>query len=288
MQSVRTAAFVAFSLLAAASPGQGQSGTAGETPEQLAVEARRYAETGQLDRAIATYERSFALMNGPLPEGIDRRSAARWKVYEPIVRFNLATLNAARGIDFFQAGILDLAAASFRTSLEWNPHSRDVRYNLCQALYIEASRKKDQGEAAGDLAPLFAEIVAEAVRVRDADPANANLLLILGHTYRGLDEQEKAEALLAEHAGLPFEISRVRMDVGASETTLSGVLRNLKLATGDVVRLRFTMLALDGRAMARADVEVTAREVGEDAAFAVRIGTTEDVAGWRYELVDGR
>jgi tetratricopeptide (TPR) repeat protein len=235
-------------------------------------EARRAAEAGQIDSAIATYERALTLISGPS------------KAYDPIIRFNLAMLHAAKGIDAFQADDLERAIASFRVSLTWNPYSRDIRYNLSQALYIQASRLMEQGAPATELTPIYNAIVVEAARVREADPANPNILLILGYTHRNLGEEEAAAAAFAEKAGKPFEIHEVRMDVGASATRLSGIVKNLKLKAGEPVRLRFTMLALTGSAMATSDVEIAAPAVDESAAFAVSIKTAQDVAGWRYDV----
>src|SRR5262245_25625232 len=115
--------FLSFTALALPVDGQGAARAA--EPEGLIAEARRYAESGQLDLAISTYERSLAMIDGPAPADADPRRITQWKAYDPIVRFNLATLNAAKGVDLFQAGTLDAAISSFRTSLKWNPYSRD-------------------------------------------------------------------------------------------------------------------------------------------------------------------
>jgi len=242
-------------------------------PNAVINEAKRNAAAGQLDSAIASYERALTLITGPS------------KAYEPIIRFNLAMLHAAKGIDAFQADDLEDAIASFRSSLEWNPYSRDIRYNLCQAMYIRASQLMDEGTPAMGLAPMFHAILTEAARVRDADPANPNLLLILGYTRRNLGEEESAASAFAEKAGAPFEVHEIRMDVGASATRLSGMVKNLKLKEGDPVRLRFTMLALNGSAMTASDVEMKAPAVDESGAFALSVSTTQDVAGWRYEIL---
>jgi hypothetical protein len=260
---------LAWPLAARAFP---QNDAADGNPNAVINEARRDAESGQLDRAISNYERALTLINGPS------------KAYDPIIRFNLAMLHAAKGIDAFQAGNLDEAIASFRSSLSWNPYSRDIRYNLTQAMYIEASHLMDRGAPAATLAPLYNEILAEATRVREADPANPNVLLILGFTHRNLGEDEAAATLLAENAGVPFEVHEVRMDVGSSTTRLSGMVRNLKLKEGDPVRLRFTVLALNGSPMATSDVDIGAPAADGETAFAVNIKTTQDVAGWRYDV----
>ena len=141
----------------------------------------------------------------PLPPGVRPDQS---------LRRNLATLHAAKGIDAFQADNLNGATASFRSSLDWNPYSRDIRYNLCQALYIQASRLKEQETSAAELNTLYDEILKEAAKVRDADPANPNLLLILGYSHRNLGDESRAASAFAEKDGLSFEIHEVRMDVG--------------------------------------------------------------------------
>ena len=120
--------------------------------------------------------------------------------------------------------------------------------------------------------------------MRDADPANPNLLLILGYSHRNLGDESQAASVFAEKEGLDFEVHEVRMDVGTSATKLSGVVKNLKRKAGDPIRLRFTMLALNGSAIATSDVEVAAPAVNEGATFTVSIATSQDVAGWRYDV----
>jgi tetratricopeptide (TPR) repeat protein len=248
-----------------------------DSPAVLLALARQYAEAGQLDRAITSYERSLAAIN-------DSTGGSPWKGQEPIIRFNLAMLHAAKGADFFQAENLGDAISSFRTSLQWNPYSRDIRYNLCQALYVQAARLKEEGAGPGELTPLYADVIAEAGKVREADPANANLLRLLGYSHRALGDEERAAALFAETANFEFEVSDVRMQVENAETNLTGVVKNLRLAPGAPLRMRVTILALSGEAMASSDVEVPAPRVNEGATFAVKIKTTEDIAGWRYEM----
>jgi len=235
-------------------------------------EARREAEAGQLDSAIANYERALTLLTGPS------------KADDPIIRFNLATLYAAKAIDAFQADNLNQAIASFRSSLEWNPYSRDIRYNLCQAMYIQASRLKEHNASAEELTFLYTELLTEAVKVRAVDPANPNLLLILGYTYRNLGEESRAASVFQDKGVVPLEVNAIRMDVGASQTKLTGAVRNLLRKEGDPIQLRFTMLALNGTPIATSDVDMKAAAPGDSVTFATSITTTEDVAGWRYEV----
>ena len=263
-----------------------QTSSATENPEALLNQARVYAERSDLDRAISTYERLLEIVTGPRRARVEGATAVKWKGLEPIARVNLGLLTAARGIDFFQADNLERAIASFRTSLEWNAYSRDTRNNLTQAMYIQASRLKDQGRPAAELAPLYTDILAEAARVRELDPGNANLLLLMGYAHRNLGEEARAAELFAEHAGARFEAQDIRMAVGSSDTLLSGVLKNVKLAQGDPVGLRITLLALDGAATGTADVRVTAPAVNQGASFSVIIETTKEVAGWRYEIMN--
>ena len=219
-------------------------------------EARREAEAGQLDSAIANYERALTLITGPS------------KADDPIIRFNLATLYAAKAIDAFQADNLNQAIASFRSSLEWNPYSRDIRYNLCQAMYIQASRLKEHNASAEELTFLYTELLTEAAKVRAVDPANPNLLLILGYTYRNLGEESRAASVFQDKSVVPLEVNAIRMDVGASQTKLTGAVRNLLRKEGDPIQLRFTMLALNGTPIATSDVDLKAAAPGDSVTFA--------------------
>jgi tetratricopeptide (TPR) repeat protein len=269
----RTVWFVLLMAIWTAPVAAGQSA---DNPEVLLALARQYAQAGEHDRAISSYERSLALITGSAASGA-------WKGQEPIIRFNLAMLHAAKGAGLFQADNLEDAISSFRTSLEWNPYSRDNRYNLCQALYVEASRLRDEGAASGDVAALYMDVLSEAGKVRDADPANANLMRLLAYSYRALGEEDRATALLEERAKMPFEVSDIRMDVGGAETTVSGAVRNLALVDGTQVRLRITMVAFSGEPIGAGELQVVARRAGEPAPFSVTIRTSADVAGWRYE-----
>ena len=259
--------------------------TSVENPEALFNRARLDADAGRLDQAISNYERSLAIMDGPLPPGVDGATAAHWKALAPVARLNLGNLYAAKGIDFFQADNLNQAISSFRTGLEWNPYSRDIRYDLCQALYIQASHFKDQGRPNGELTALYGEIVKEATRLRDVDPGNLNLRVILAYSYRNLGEEDSAAAIFAENANVLLEVNDVRMDVEATGTRLSGVVKNLKLTQGDPIRLRITFLALNGAGIATSEVEVAAPIVNQGATFAVGMKTAAEVAGWQYEVL---
>jgi len=261
------------------------SSNGSENPEALLNQARVYADGGELDRSISAYERLLEIVTGPPRGRIDPATAARWKGLEPLARLNLGILTAARGLDFFQADDLDQAIAAFRTSLQWNGYSRDIHNNLAQALYIQASRLKEQGRSAAELASLYGEILAEAAKVRALDPGNANLLLLMGYTHRNLGDEARASELFAENAGARFEVRDIRMAIGATDTLMSGVLKNLKLAQGDPVRLRITLVALDGAAVGTADIRVRAPVVDQGASFEAIIETTKNVAGWRYEIV---
>jgi tetratricopeptide (TPR) repeat protein len=257
-----------------------------ENPETLVNLARLDASAGRLDRAISNYERSLALIDGPLPPGVDGATVTQWRSLEPVAKLNLGLLYAAKGADFFQANSLEDAIASFRTSLEWNPFSRDIRYNLCQAMYIHASRLKDQGTPNSELAPLYRDIVTEATTVRVADPANLNLGRILAYSHRNLGDEANAAEVFAENDSLALEVNDVRMDVGATTARVSGVLKNLKLAPADPVRMRIALLGLSGATIAESDVDVSAPPVNQGATFALDIPTKDEVAGWRYQILN--
>ena len=241
-------------------------------PRAVINEARREAEAGQLDSAIASYERALTLITGPS------------KGYDPIIRFNLATLQGAKGIDAFQADNLSDAIAAFRSSLAWNPYSRDIRYNLSQTMYIQASRLKEHNASAEEVTFLYSEILTEAAKVREIDPANPNLLMILGYTYRNLGDENRAMSVFEDKNRVPLEVNAIRMDVGASQTKLTGVVRNLLRKEGEPIQLRITMLALNGMPIAASDVDLKAAAPGDSVTFAISMKTTEDVAGWRYEV----
>jgi tetratricopeptide (TPR) repeat protein len=250
-----------FTVIAARAGAQNTS-NGSDNPEALLNQARLYADRGDLDRAISAYQRSLDIITGPRRARIDGATAVQWKTLEPLARLNLGLLHAAKGIDFFQAD------------------------NLTQVLYIKASRLKDQGRPPEELTPLYRDILAEGANVRELDPANANLLLLMGYTHRNLGEDTRAAELFAENVAVRFEVQDIRMAVGSTDTLVSGVLKNLKLPQGDPVKLRLTLLALDGAPTGTADVRVTAPPASQVTSFDAVIGTTKDVAGWRYEIIN--
>ena len=78
-------------LAAARAAGQGASPPV-DSPAALLNLARLDADAGRLDRAISNYERSLAIIDGPLPPGVDGATAAQWKSLAPVAKLNLGIL----------------------------------------------------------------------------------------------------------------------------------------------------------------------------------------------------
>lgn len=133
-----------------------------ETPRRLLAEAVRHHRAGELDQAIALYERLLKFVP------------------------DLAPAHANLGVALRARGRLADAEASYRRALTLSPGAPDVLFNL-------ANLKRDKGALAG---------AAEQYRaVLAGDPAHAAARTNLGLVLRDLGRFEEAHAELARVAG---------------------------------------------------------------------------------------
>src|SRR5690606_35786380 len=203
------------------------------------------------------------------------------------------------GAGLYEAGRYDGAVEAFRKAVALNPFSRDAHFNLAQSLYQRA-RQLQSDEGAGpppaELRGVLEQMIHASEQTRAVDPNNRDLFRMLAYSYRGLgdmagDQAEKArwEAEVAkvaqEYEAVAFEI----YDIGfAREDTgirMSGALENLKLAEGETVRLRVSVLGDDGAVLGSDDVEVRAPAPGETVAFSTVLAVPGTIRGWKYEVV---
>lgn len=209
------------------------------------------------------------------------------------------------GVGFYQAERYDLAADAFAQAFAANPMSRDAGYNTAQSLFMlsqaqgQALLEAPPEEAAARTAELVATLermrdVAE--RTRELDPYNRDLLFLLTRAYQGLAQNtddvnlaneytEKLVAIIDEHDAMPFEISGISVVTRGNDLTVSGRLENLKLDPGATAQLRFILVGRGGAEVGSSVVSVTAPAQGEAVEFSVDLSSTDEVLGWRYEVV---
>lgn len=211
------------------------------------------------------------------------------------------------GVGLFRAEQHERAAEAFRKALAANPYFRDAAYNLVQSIYartldLEKARTETKGEEqkkiADQLRGLYQEMITHAEKIRQLDPNNATVLLLLARAYRGLADLAAAEPKVADgwrakalevlkaHEDLPFEVTEVVLSTeGQGKAQLRGQVQNLKLAQGTAVRLRLTLLGKDGAPIGTQEVTVTAPAAKERAPFEAAFETPQPPAGWRYEVL---
>lgn len=310
-------------------------------PEALINLGWLYARQQNQQKAVDAYRRGYELLSGPVPEGSTPEDSASWADNERIVAFNLAQLLSGIGVERFQADQFPEAADAFRQALELSPYSRDNLYNLAQAIYTQTTEREealdslgagatdttgadttgmdsaDQARAAeirSQLEPMYDELVDVAQRVRELDPYNSNILLILARAYRGMAEiapepaagdELRAQALqvLEEHQNLPFQVTEIRLSsggaaagagaagaagaggAGGAAVRLQGTIQNMNMNAGAPIRLRVTFLDVKGTEVGTTDVTVSAPAPEQTAGFEASLAQGEGVVGWKYALV---
>ncbi len=277
-----------------------------------------YANNNKPEQARAAFRTAIERLNGPLRDKLKPEDQAQWKQYEAVAKMNLAQMDAQDAITAFNADSFTVAAAEFRKALEVNPYSRDYAYNLAQSIYSEAQKIDEQRKAAKpadqaqyhkQLEPLFRDLIAITRKVQAMDPNNTELYLMVGRAYRGLALaatspgakkalQDSTLAVLTKAQALPFEVTDVSLTPGADTVKVAGKVKNHSLKAGDVVKLRFSFLGLDGKEVGSDVVTVTLNAPDRPAAasgkapaeeppaaeFQASIPITAQMAGWKYSV----
>lgn len=276
-------------------------------PESKLNLAALYANQSEFAKAEANYRAVAALANSPEVAKLQAEEAAQWKRFGRMATLKIAEVAAARGVTAFEERRYDDAIAAFREARELNAHARDYHYNLAQSLYAKArdaeDRRadiKDQNSAeakqiAKDLLATYTEVEPIAMQTRAVDPNNEDLFQLLMRSYRVRGDlatdaatkaafQKKVSDLLKDHASLDAVISDLNTAINVQEATVSGTLRNLKLATGAPVKIVVTLIGTDGSVVGEQEIVVNAPAVNADAKFEGTVKVTGDVAGWKYIL----
>jgi tetratricopeptide (TPR) repeat protein len=272
-----------------------------QRPEALMNLGALYANRGDNARSAQAFREAMEAIDGPLAAQLDDDTRASWDRYRDIAKVNLAQLTAAEGVAAFEARNYDEAAQLFAAASEVNPHSRDYLYNQVQSLWALAGELEEVVEAGGadaasakaTLLQLYPQIEALAVRTREVDPNSELLYLIQARSVRMRGEfgstpadrdagQQGALALLQRHDALTVTLDDLQVMTDVDEVTVSGVLKNRKVATGAPVEIEFTLVSVDGSVIGQQVVTVVAPAVEETTEFRGTIATTGELAGWRY------
>lgn len=271
-------------------------------PEALMNLGALYANAGDVAKAEQALLRAIDATNGPLFEQLDESGKAEWTRFRTMAKGNIAQILAQKGIADFQAESFDSAAVRFLRAAEVNPQARDYWFNYGQALWAQSTpleeslataTKADSTRIQTQLRALYAEIQKAAQKSREFDPNNEVLYLMEARTHRMAGEfnggetreQGQAEALrlLTLQDSLPVLLDQISVAPDAeSSAKITGTLTNAKLTEGESVKVRFTLLDIEGGVIGEQEVTVTAPAAEASTPFETIIPTTGEIAGWKY------
>lgn len=214
--------------------------------------------------------------------------------------------------DFFRVGIglrraqqLDQAAEAFRKAIAKNPQSQEAYFNQAYVLWetiqpLEDARAKakpaDQAAMKNQLRPMYEQLLENAVKSREFDPTNRNVLALMQRAYRGLAElapdvksaneyKLKVPPLITTYEALPFEVTGLAMTTEDKKTTVEGKIVNVKTTKGQPMKIKLSLLNVAGQEIGSQEVSVVAPDVEAEADFKVEFTTDAPPAGWKYEVV---
>ena len=228
------------------------------------------------------------------------------KVYNELLSLDLSAEDFFRvGVGLRRAQQFDRAAEAFTKAIAKNPHSQESYFNLAYTLWetiqpLEEAREKaaaaDKTRMAAQLRPLYEGLLKNAIKSREFDPSNRNMIALMQRGYRGLADLEstvakqnewklKVPALITEYDALPFEVAGVLMTVEDKKTTVEGKMINIKTTKGQPMKIRVSLLDSTGKEIGAQDVSVIAPDVEAEADFKAEFTTEVAPAGWKYAVV---
>ncbi len=233
-----------------------------------------------------------------------REEAAR--VYNELLGQDLS------GEDFFRVGVglrraqqYDRAAEAFAKSIAKNPQSQESYFNLAYTLWetiqpLEEARGKataaEQTRMAAQLKPMYEQLLQNAIKSREFDPTNRNMLALMQRAYRGLADMTKdvkqqneyklkIPPLLTEYEALPFEVVAITMTTEEKKTTVEGKIINIKTTKGQPMKIRVSIVDATGKELGAQDLSIVAPDVEAEADFKAEFTSDAPPAGWRYTIV---
>jgi tetratricopeptide (TPR) repeat protein len=214
--------------------------------------------------------------------------------------------------DFFRVGIglrraqqLERSAEAFTKSLAKNPQAQEAYFNLAYVLWesiqpLEEARAKataaQQATMANQLRPMYEQLLTSAVKSREFDPTNRNMLALMQRAYRGLADltkdvkqanewKLKIPPLIADYEALPFEVTGIAMTIDGKKVTVEGKLINIKTTKGQPMKIKLSLVDAAGTVIGTQDVTVTAPEVEAEEDFKAEFTVEGTPAGWKYAIV---
>ncbi|MGH6943128.1 MAG: tetratricopeptide repeat protein [Geminicoccaceae bacterium] len=272
-------------------------------PEGLLNIGSIYANQGQTDQAIEAFEQAIVAARGPHLEKLDSTGQAQWAHFAEMAEMNIAQMTGAAGVENFQQGNYDEAAAAFTKAAEINPYSRDYLFNIVQAHYAKAQDLEEQRDSTAEpgsapqdqeLIQIYQALGPEIEKVREFDPNNETLLYILARSERRLGElsgneeagQQKALAALRQLEALPVEVQELIITPGEQQVAIEGKVKNRTLEPGSPVTIQITLLGSTGEPIGETTATATAGAKDEIATFQATADITAQLAGWKYQVAN--
>lgn len=272
-------------------------------PEHLLNMGSIFANDGNTERAVWAFEEAIKAVNSERFAQLDSAGQAQWKGFEEMAQMNISQMQGQSGVDAFQSGDFDRAAELFTQAAATNPYSRDFHFNVVQAHFAKAQDLEEQRDTAAapgsapqdaELIRLYEQLQPEIEKVREFDPNNENLMLILvrairrQNTLQGKEQegQQGALRMLEELQAMKLTVSDVLVEPVDNAATVSATVKNNGAEAGASLQFEVTLIDKDGAEMGTEQATVTAPE--KDATTTVEVtvpNVTRQVAGWKYRII---
>jgi Flp pilus assembly protein TadD len=273
-----------------------------QRPEALMNLGALYANRGETDKALKSFEDAIEATRGPLYGKLDAEQQQSWTRMRDMAKLNIAQMSAAAGVEAFEAEDYVQAEEHFRRASEINPHARDYYFNYAQAIWAQASALEDAlegndanaAEAKEKLPGLYTRIEELALKLRAMDPNNEAMYIIEARSKRMRNQlagnaeagQQAALKLLQDHDALAVGVDDIQIYADGDGLAITGRMKNRKAAEGAPIRIEFTLVGTDGKEIGREFVTVNAPAPEEDTVFRGRSAATGELAGWTYRVLN--
>lgn len=252
----------------------------------LLFEEARYAEAaGVYERLYEMYPDDLAIVTNLAASLVSAGEGDRAEaLYDELLEQpNLTAsdfLNIGSGLS--EAGNEVRAAQAFAEAHAMMPQDHQALYNYAQSLYFAASQESDP-EAAAALWTELSEVGAQLIEV---DTHGYNAFQMLATALVRIEREQEASSIVEEFGGLPFHVGQLFMGPLPDGVAVVGRVTNQIGTAGSEVRLRMHFYDGAGTSIGTEDTTVTLGDPEQGVDFQVDHITTQDPAGFRYEVID--
>ncbi len=178
---------------------------------------------------------------------------------------------ANAGIGLYRIGEYDRAAQAFRAAADLNPFNRDARLNLANT-YLAAEN--------------WEAFIPVAEEVLEVDPLNGTIRVFTARAYSELENDEEAGRVFNEYQSIGYEVENIMLEGQArGGTRVTGTFKNSTAEPGGTVTLRFHFGGVDTSEVGTLDIRVQIPEPETSVEFSGDFVSSQQVTGFRYEVV---